>query len=383
MSEKRDYYEVLGVDRNADKDTIKKAYRKMAMKYHPDRNPDNKEAEAKFKEASVAAEALLDEDKRRRYDQYGHAGVDGQAGGFGGFGGGGFGGGGFSDLGDIFGDIFGDFMGGGGGRTRGGSRSRAQAGNDLQMTLAVSFEEAAFGVTKNIEITRLALCSSCHGSGAEGNSKASACDMCHGTGQVRRQQGFFTMASTCPKCQGSGQIISNPCKTCHGNGRVKKKTELEVKIPAGIDRGQRLKLSGEGDSGVYGGPSGDLYVVVDVKPHDFYQRDGHDVYCTIPISFTQAALGAEIEVPTLGGKVSLTIPEGTQAGKKMRLKGKGIQQLGGYGFGDQIISIHVETPTRLCKEQRELLEKLGKYDREGSCHPMGKNFFDRFKDLFQ
>ncbi len=385
MSEKRDYYQILGVEKNADKDTIKKAYRKLAMQFHPDRNPDNKEAEAKFKEASVAAEVLLDEEKRRRYDQFGHAGVDGQAGGFGGgFDGfNGFGGG-FSDLGDIFGDIFGDFMGGGGGgRTRGGSRSRAQAGNDLQMTMVINFEDAVFGITKNIEITRLALCGTCHGSGAEGNSKPSNCDMCHGTGQVRRQQGFFTMATTCPKCHGSGQIISNPCKTCSGNGRVKKKVELEVKIPAGIDRGQRLKLSGEGDSGVYGGPSGDLYVVVDVKPHDTYQRDGSDVYLTIPISFTQAALGADIQVPTLHGKVSLTIPEGTQAGKKMRLKGKGIQQLGGYGLGDQIVTIHVETPTRLCKEQRELLDQLGKYDREGSCHPMGKSFFDRFKDLFQ
>lgn len=376
MSGKKDYYETLGVDRGADKATIKKAYRKLAMQYHPDRNPDNAEAEAKFKQASEAAEILLDDDKRRRYDQFGHAGVDGQAGGF--SGGSGFSG--FGDFGDIFGDIFGDFMGGG---RSSRSRSRAQAGNDLQMTIQVSFEEAAFGATKTVEITRSALCDVCHGSGAEGGAKPATCDTCGGTGQIRRQQGFFTMASTCPRCNGSGQIVTNPCKSCGGKGLKKKKAELEVKIPAGIDRGQRLKLSGEGDSGVYGGPSGDLYIVVDVKPHDFFVRDGHDIYCEIPISFSQAALGAEIEIPTLSGKVTVNIPEGTQSGKKMRLRGKGIQHLGGYGNGDLILTIHVETPTKLCKEQRELLTNLGKFDKEGSCHPMGKNFFDKVKNLFQ
>jgi len=375
---KRDLYEVLGVDKGAGKDEIKKAYRKLAMKYHPDRNPDNAEAEAKFKEASSAAEVLLDENKKSRYDQFGHAGVDGQ-------GGGGFGGqqgGDFGDLGDIFGDIFGDILGGG--RRGGGGRRRSAArpGNDLQMSVAVEFSEAAFGCEKTIQITRLADCGTCHGSGAKEGSKPVTCDMCGGMGEVRRQQGFFTVSQTCPKCQGSGQSISDPCGKCHGDGRSRKKTDLSVKVPAGIDHGQRLKLSGEGDAGIKGGPGGDLYVVIDIQDHELFERDGFDVHCTIPISFSKAALGADIEVPTLDGKVSVKVPAGTQAGKKMRLKGKGIQRLGGYGQGDQIMHIHVETPQKLSKEQEELFQKLSEFDNESS-NPMSRGFFEKVKDLFQ
>ena len=372
---KRDYYEVLGVSKGANKEEIKKAYRKMALQYHPDRNPDNKEAEGKFKEASEAAEVLLDDNKRARYDQLGHAGVENQ----GGFGSGSGFGGEFSDLSDIFGDIFGDILGGGGRRR---SRSGGQAGADLQMTLEVSFEEAAFGVEKVVAIHRKIVCSACNGTGGEKGSMPTTCDYCGGRGEIRRQQGFFTMATTCPKCHGTGQTIANPCRSCNGDGRVGKKADISVKIPPGIDSGQRLKLSNEGDVGKSGGPSGDLYILVKVNEHAFYQRDGFDVHCTVPITFSQAALGAAIEVPSLAGKVQVTIPAGTQSGKKMRLKNKGISKLGGYGFGDQILSIHVETPTALNTEQRDLLEKLAKFDHQNS-NPMGKSFFEKVKEIFQ
>lgn len=376
---KRDYYEVLGVAKGAAKDEIKKAYRTQAMKFHPDRNPNDKEAESKFKEASEAAEVLLDADKKRRYDQFGHAGVDGQAGG--GFGGGG-GQGDFGDLGDIFGDIFGDILGGGRGR-RGGRRQTGRPGNDLQMAVNVTFEEAAFGAKKTISITKLSKCGTCHGSGGKDGSKPASCDMCHGQGEVRRQQGFFTVASSCPKCNGSGQMISDPCGTCHGDGRVKKKSELEVTIPAGIDHGQRLKLSNEGDSGAQGGPNGDLYIVIDIADHAIFQRDGFDVYYTVPVSFSKAALGAEVQVPTLDGKVMVDIPAGTQSGKKMRLRGKGIQKLGGYGSGDAILTVHVETPTKLSSEQKDLFSQLAALEDGGKSNPMSKGFFDKVKDLFQ
>lgn len=378
MSE-RDYYEVLGVAKGASKDEIKKAYRKLAMQYHPDRNPDNKEAEGKFKEASVAAEVLLDDAKRQRYDQFGHAGVNGQAGG--GFGSG-FGGGDFGDLGDIFGDIFGDILGGGG-RRRGGRRQRGRPGNDLQMGLNVSFEDAAFGLEKNISVQRYVSCGTCNGTGAKDGSQPDNCDMCHGAGEVRRQQGFFTVATTCPKCQGSGQMIKNPCSPCSGEGRIKKKVDLAVKVPAGIDHGQRLKLTNEGDCGTQGAPAGDLYVVIQIDDHEIFERDGYDVHCEIPISFSQAALGSEIEVPTLDGKVMVSIPEGTQSGKKMRLKAKGIQRLGGHGKGDQILSIHVETPTKLSSEQKEIFEKLAELEGQNKSNPMSRGFFDKVKDLFQ
>jgi molecular chaperone DnaJ len=383
MSDKRDYYEILGIPKTASKDEIKKAYRKLAMQYHPDKNPGNAEAEAKFKEASHAADILLDDNKRRMFDQFGHAGEQaGMGGGPGGFGGG-FGGGDFGDLGDIFGDIFGDILGGSRGRGRGGrgGRSRAQAGDDLQTELKVSFEEAAFGAEKELHINRSAVCETCHGTGAKKGSGPVTCDMCHGHGEVRRQQGFFTIAQPCPKCHGSGQVIKDPCEPCHGRGRIKKREKLSVKVPAGIDEGQRLKLSGQGDSGVNGGPGGDLYVLIHIEAHEFFKRDDYDVHCEVPISFSQAALGTEVEVPTLGGRVSMKIPEGTQSGQKMKLRNKGITKLGGYGFGDQIISIHVETPTKLSKEQRELFVQL--QELETTSNPMTKGFFDRVKELFQ
>lgn len=377
MSTKRDYYEILGVQKGSSKDEIKKAYRKLAMQYHPDKNPDNKEAEAKFKEASEAAEVLLDDDKKARYDQFGHAGVNGQ----GGFGGGGFQQGDFGDFGDIFGDIFGDMLGGRGGRGRGGRRSTGRPGDDLQMGIDIDFSEAAFGCEKTISLTKNVKCDTCNGSGAKAGSSPTTCDYCNGHGEVRRQQGFFTVSSTCPKCNGSGQMIKDPCGTCHGQGKKKKKVDLQVKVPAGIDQGQRLKLSNEGDAGSNGGPNGDLYVVINIRPHEIFERDEFDVHCTVPISFSKAALGAEMEVPTLSGKVALKIPAGTQSGVKMRLKGKGIQRLGGYGVGDQIVTVHVETPTKLTSEQKELFHRLAEVDE--NSNPMSRGFFDKVKDLFQ
>ena len=381
MADKRDYYEILGVTKSTSKEDIKKAYRKQAMQFHPDRNPDNPSAEAKFKEASEAAEVLLDDQKKARYDQFGHAGMGQGAGGFGG----GFQGGDFGDLGDIFGDIFGDMMGG---RARGGQRggarrgSRARMGEDLQAEMEIKFEEAAFGVEKELIINKHVACADCDATGAKKGSSPTTCDMCHGHGEVRRQQGFFTIAQTCPKCAGSGQMVKDPCPTCHGQGRTRKKETLSVKVPAGIDEGQRLKLSGQGEGGLHGGPSGDLYVLIRIAEHELFTRDEFDVVCDVPISFSQAALGADIEVPTLGGRVSVKIPAGTQAGKKMRLKNKGIAKLGGYGFGDQIIAVHVETPAKLSSEQRELFEKLAGLE-QNNTNPMSRGFLDKVKDLFQ
>ncbi len=379
MSTKRDYYEVLGITKGTSKEDIKKAYRKLAMQYHPDRNPNNKEAEAKFKEASEAAEVLLDDNKKARYDQMGHAGFEQGGGGFGGFQQGDFG-----DLGDIFGDIFGDILGGGGRRRGGGGgrRSRASVGDDLQVNLTLNFTEAAFGIEKEISIGRSVECDTCHGSGAKKGSGPTTCDFCQGHGEIRRQQGFFMMSQTCPKCHGSGQMIKDPCGSCHGTGKKKKKSNLMVKVPAGIDHGQRLKLSGEGDAGAHGGPAGDLFVLIQIEEHDFFKRDGFDVICDVPVSFSQAALGADIEVPTINGRVSLSIPPGTQSGKKMRLKNKGMAKLGGYGFGDQIIQIQVETPTKLSKEQKDLFERLAELEQTSS-NPLSKGFFEKVKNIFQ
>lgn len=380
---KRDYYEILGVAKTATKDEIKKAYRKIAMQHHPDKTAGNKESEAIFKEASHAADILLDDNKRRTYDQFGHAAEQGGMGG-GGFGGG-FQGGDFGDLGDIFGDIFGDILGGQRGRgSRGGARrSRAMAGDDLQTEIITTFEEAAFGAEKEIHINRSIACGDCHGSGAKKGTSPTTCDMCQGHGEIRRQQGFFTIAQPCPKCHGTGQMIKEHCETCSGRGRLKKREKLSVKVPAGIDEGQRLKLSGQGDSGLNGGPAGDLYVLVHIEPHEFFKRDDYDVICEVPISFSQAALGSEVEVPTLGGRVSMKIPEGTQSGQKMKLRNKGITKLGGYGFGDQIITIHVETPSKLSKEQREIFKQLAEMEQSNTSNPMSKGFFDRVKELFQ
>jgi molecular chaperone DnaJ len=378
MSEKRDYYEVLGVNKNTSKEDIKKAYRKLAMQYHPDRNPDNKEAERLFKEASEAAEVLLDENKKARYDQFGHAGFQGGGSSPGGFD---FSGEGFGDLGDIFGDIFGEFMGGGGRRRRGGN-SRARSGQDMQVSLEIDFKEAAFGVEKNITVHKHVNCQTCHGSGARPGGKGpTTCRQCNGQGEIRRQQGFFMVSTTCPHCQGSGQTVGDPCKDCTGEGRKRKNVDLQVKVPAGIDEGQRLKLSGEGDNGQFGGPSGDLYILIKIKDHDFFTRDGFDVHCTVPVSFSQAALGADIEVPTLEGKVAVKIPAGTQAQKKMRIKNKGVARLGSGGFGDQIITIHVETPVNLTHEQKELFEKLALLEK-GPGSPMQSSFLNKVKDLF-
>ncbi len=378
MSGKRDYYDILGVQKGTSKDEIKKAYRKIAMQHHPDRNPDNKESEAIFKEASVAADVLLNDEKRTKYDQFGHAGVDGSSGGFGG----GQGFSDFGDLGDIFGDLFGDILGGGRRSSGGRRRSYGKPGADLQTTMNISFKEATFGIEKELKIQRKVVCTACSGSGSADGAGPSTCDGCNGYGEVRRQQGFFTMASPCPKCRGTGQIITNPCKKCNGDGRVSKQVTLEVKVPAGIDDGQRLKLAGEGDSGVKGGQSGDLYVIIAVDDHEFFKREEYDVMCTVPISFSQAALGATIEVPTLSGKVEMKIPSGTQSGKKMRLKGKGINKLTGYGIGDQVIDIQVETPTKLCSEQERLFRELEEYSNK-SCNPMSVGFLDKVKNLFQ
>jgi molecular chaperone DnaJ len=383
MSTKRDYYEVLGVERNTSKEDIKKAYRKLAMKYHPDKNPEDKgEAEKKFKECSEAAEVLLDDQKKARYDQFGHAGVSGNGAGPGGFD---FSGGGdiFTDLGDIFGDIFGDMMGGGGKRKRGGS-PRARSGQDLQVGLEISFQEAAFGVEKTVTLTKHADCQTCHGSGAKAGSGPVVCKQCQGQGEIRRQQGFFMMSSTCSKCMGSGQTIGDPCKDCHGEGRKRKNVDLLVKVPAGIDQGQRLKLSGEGDTGLFGGPPGDLYVLIQVKEHDFFKRDGFDIHCAVPVSFSQVALGSDIEIPTLDGRVALKIPSGTQAGKKMRIKNKGVVRLGhGGGVGDLIVTIQVETPQKITSEMRDLFEKLSILENKANNgQPLSSGIFNKVKDLF-
>ena len=377
---KRDYYDVLGVTRSASKDDIKKAYRKLAMKYHPDRNPNDSQAEAKFKQASEAASVLLDDKKKSRYDQFGHAGVDGQGGGFG-QGAGGFGGfSDFGDFGDLFSSIFEEFSGGGRRRSRRHGPS-PRMGSDLETELRVNFEEAAFGVEKLLKVAKMGICENCRGSGARPGTSAQSCQHCGGRGAVRRQQGFFTMETTCPVCRGEGELIVDKCSTCSGDGMTRKHNELEVKVPAGIDNGQRLKLTGEGNSGIHGGPSGDLFVLIHIEPHEFFERDGFNVHCTVPISFSQAALGAEIEVPTISGKVAFQVPAGIQSGKKMQLKGKGIERLGSYGKGDQVIHIHVETPSGLTSEQQELFDQLAKLEHK-KCNPMSKGFFDRMRDIF-
>lgn len=367
---KRDYYEVLGVEKNASESEIKKAYRKLAQKYHPDMNPGDKTAEAKFKEVNEANEVLSDPEKRSRYDQFGFAGVDPNfnpnAGGFGGFGSGfgGFGGG-FGDLGDLFGDLFGGGFGGQSAR-RSGPRKGQNIGSDVRIT----FEEAAFGCRKQVTISRVENCASCHGSGCAAGSSPQTCDQCRGTGSVRvtRQTAFgaFAQTSPCPKCGGTGRLIPNPCPTCKGKGKVRKNKKLEVNIPAGIDDGQSIRVRGEGNVGSDGGPNGDLLVAVTILPHKYFRREGVNVLYEMPITFPQAALGAEVEVPTLDGKVRYTIPEGTQTGTVFRLKGKGIPQVGYKTRGDQFVSVVVETPTKLTKEQKELLQKFAEAAANGS-----------------
>lgn len=370
---KRDYYEVLSVAKGASADEIKKAYRKLAMKYHPDRNPDDKAAEEKFKEANEAYEVLSDEDKRAAYDRHGHAGVDpNMAGGFGGAGAGNFS--------DIFGDMFGDIFGGGG---RGGAQ-RSNRGADLRYTMELDLEEAVNGVTKQIRIPKLSVCETCEGTGAKKGTTVDTCKTCHGQGQVRIQQGFFSMQQTCPSCRGQGKTIKEPCTSCRGQGRVEKSKTLEVKIPAGVDTGDRIRLSGEGEAGPNGGASGDLYVQVAVRDHKIFERDGADLYCEVPISFADAALGGELEVPTLEGRVMLKIPEGTQTGKLFRLRGKGVKPVRGGGPGDLFCKVAVETPVNLSKKQKELLHEFQKeMEAAGGKHsPRKSSWFDSVMKIF-
>ncbi|MDY0189121.1 MAG: molecular chaperone DnaJ [Desulfuromonas sp.] len=368
---KLDYYEVLCISRSASDAEIKKAYRQLAIKYHPDKNPGDKEAEEQFKLLTEAYAVLSDAQKRAAYDQFGHAGVDGS----GGYSSGGFGG---SPFEDIFGDIFGDIFSGGGGRR---GRSRGQRGDDLRYNLEVSFEEAAFGTEKTVKLPRHHSCEACGGSGAKAGTSPTTCPTCKGAGQVRYQQGFFQMTRPCPDCGGSGTHIDSPCPECHGTGRIKDKRNLAIKIPAGVETGIRLKLSGEGESGTNGGPAGDLYVVITVAEHPIFSREGRNVICDMPVSFTQAALGCELEVPTLEGRVKLKIPHGTQSGRVMKLAGKGIVDLQGRRRGDQMVVVKVETPTDLTARQKELLEEFAREGGE-SVNPISKGFFEKVKDMF-
>ena len=386
MADKKDYYEVLGVDRKANDDELKKAYRKLAKKYHPDLNPGDAEAEKSFKEVNEAYEILSDSEKRARYDQFGHAGVDPNynagTGGYGGGYGGGFGGFDFSDLGDIFGDILGGF--GGGRRQR--DPNAPQRGANTSATVTISFEEAAKGCKKKINVTRVTTCSTCNGSGAESSGSIKACPNCHGTGHVNITQrtpfGTMQTQSVCSQCRGTGKIIDKPCKACAGKGRIRITEEKEIEIPAGIDDGQTMRVRGAGDSGVNGGPSGDLNIHVSVRPHPFFERDGFDVFCQIPITFTQAALGDEIIVPTIDGKVKFTIPEGTQTGSEFKLRGKGIERLNYSGRGDQYVTVTVEVPRNLSKEQRGILRSFDeKIDDKN--YTKKKSFTDRLKELFE
>ncbi len=373
---KRDYYEVLGVKRNATEAEIKKAFKKLAMKYHPDRNPDNKEAEESFKEAKEAYEVLSDPQKRTAYDQFGHAGVDHSVGG------GGFNGGG--NFSDIFGDVFGDIFGGGGGFRGGGGGSRVQRGADLRYNLELSLEDAVNGTTVKIRIPTWVKCDTCGGSGAKEGSQPQTCGTCQGQGQVRMQQGFFSVQQTCPHCRGTGQIIKDPCNTCHGQGRVQKHKTLSVKVPAGVDNGDRVRLTGEGEAGEHGGPSGDLYVEMHIREHKIFQREGNDLYCEVPISIVTAALGGELDVPTLNGKVKLKIPAESQTGKLFRLRGKGVKSVRGGAVGDLLCRVVVETPVQLTARQKELLLELEETMKNGDDHsPKHSSWLDGVKKFFE
>ena len=363
----KDYYQILNVPRDASDDDIKKAYRKLAMQHHPDRNPGNKAAEDHFKEASEAYQVISDPERRAQYDRFGHAAFQ-QGGGFD------FSGAGFEDIfSDIFGDIF--------GTARGRGRSRARRGEDLRYDLDIKFEEAVFGAEKIINVPRLVMCETCNGKGTKGGSARDTCTACRGTGQMRFQQGFFTIAKTCGQCNGQGTVIRDPCRTCMGSGVVQRTQALSVKIPAGVDTGARLKLRGEGEAGRNGAPGGDLYIVINVQEHPLFTRQENDIICEVPISFPQAALGAEIDVPTLEGKVKMKIPHGTQSGSSFRLRGKGAPDLRGSHRGDQLVRVVVETPRKLTSRQRELLEAFAR-DGGEEVSPLTKGFFDKVKEMF-
>ncbi|ABA80356.1 molecular chaperone DnaJ [Rhodobacter sphaeroides] len=375
---KRDYYEVLGVSRTASADELKKAYRTKAKELHPDRNADNPQAEAQFKEVNEAYDVLRDADKKAAYDRYGHAAFEG------GMGGGARAGGGYGQQGDfasafsdVFEDLFGDFMGGRGGAPR----SRAQRGSDLRYNLRVTLDEAYRGVQKTINVPASVACDACKGTGAEGGAEAVTCPTCSGMGKVRAQQGFFTVERTCPTCNGMGQIVKNPCKVCHGAGRVEKERSLSVNIPAGVETGTRIRLAGEGEAGMRGGPSGDLYIFIEVREHALFQRDGVHLFCRVPVSIAAAALGGEVEVPTIdGGSSRVKIPAGSQTGKQMRLRGKGMPALRGGGAGDMLIELAVETPVNLTARQKELLREFEKLSEDNN--PEGKSFFSKVKGFW-
>jgi len=375
---KRDFYEVLGASKGASDAELKKAYRKKAMELHPDRNKDNPEAEAQFKEVNEAYEVLKDGDKKAAYDRFGHAafengmGGGGQRGGFGGQGGD------FSSaFSDVFEDLFGDFMGGGG---RGGPQ-RASRGSDLRYNLRVSLEEAFSGKQRTISVQSSVACDKCNGSGAEGGAEPSSCPTCSGMGKVRAQQGFFTVERTCPTCNGRGQIITNPCRSCAGAGRQQKERSLSVNIPAGVETGTRIRLAGEGEAGLRGGPSGDLYIFIEVRDHQIFEREGQNLYCRIPVSFGTAALGGEIEAPTIdGGRSRVKIPAGSQSGKQMRLRGKGMPALRGGGAGDLYIELAIETPVNLSSKQKELLREFEGLSKENN--PESVDFFSKVKSFW-
>jgi len=372
---KRDYYEVLGVDRGASDEDLKKAYRRLALKFHPDRNPDDREnAEERFKEVSEAYQVLADAERRAKYDRFGHAAFEDGGAGFSGFGAG-FPGG----LDDILGDLFGDFFGTA--RARGG-RAGGRRGDDLQYAVRLSFEEAARGCERKLTFPRHEGCEACGGDGARAGTRPSACGACRGTGQIRLQQGFFSIAKTCGQCGGRGTVIEAPCEACNGTGITRREHSLNVKIPAGVDDGSRLRLRGEGDGGQQGGGRGDLYVLIQVEEHSLFRRDGVDVLCDVPISFVHAALGTEVDVPTLDGKAKVRVPAGTQSGHVFRLKGRGIRELGGYGSGDQLVRIHVETPRKLSGKQRQLLEEFARVSGE-DVHPQSKSFFEKVKSILE
>ncbi|HUE80524.1 MAG TPA: molecular chaperone DnaJ [Pyrinomonadaceae bacterium] len=368
---KRDYYEVLGLNRTATDQEIKSAYRRLAMRYHPDKNPNDSSAEEKFKEAAEAYSVLADPEQRRRYDRFGHAGVSSGAGP-------GWGAPGFGGIEDILGDLFGfgDVFGGG---RAGSRRSAAQRGADLRYDLEITLEEAAEGMTPQLRIPRLETCESCNGAGTAPGTQPESCATCGGTGQVRYQQGFFSVARTCHGCRGAGRIIKDPCNECQGTGRIEREKQMEVKIPAGVETGSRLRVQGEGEAGTYGGPSGDLYVVIHVAEHEQFERQGSNLYSSLPITFAQAALGADTTVKTLDGEERLKIPTGTQTGTVFRLKGKGMPVLGGRGRGDLFVAVTVVTPTSLTREQRKLLEQLAMVETKDL---EDKGLVDKVRDIF-